>query len=194
VIRLAGGYLKLTWIDMLKFRLIKNDFKPFLQGVSRLATSAGRRTVQLSMATKFLEITKSTSTSPNQRPLKWPPLSAKYAKCVGRRNATLKETGALFDSIKIGNNRDKYCEVSTDIEYAWAQFFGYRQNNLPARPYFPVEFTGSSYRPTFSADRQIWIEARRAIQRVTRGALPMTDGAQFTRFTPETHPLASPVT
>ena len=180
---------------MIGIKLTRNDFSSWLRNVERLGTSTGRRLVQRSMAIKFLEITDRNfgGGTGGDRPQKWPDLSDKYAKRVGRKKATLRESGKLFASIKLINDRDKFAEIGTDIPYAWAHQFGSPANHLPARPFFPVEFRGRLYRPTYDSDRQIWLEAKRRIQQITRGALLMMASAPWRRSGWEQHPLQSPI-
>ena len=79
------------------------------------------------------------------RPMQWAKLSPRYARKVGRDYATLNVTGRLRGAIRKTASEDKgKVSVSrADCDYAIAHQFGYEKNNLPPRPYFPINTDGT---------------------------------------------------
>lgn len=79
------------------------------------------------------------------RPFQWAKLSPRYARKVGRDYATLNVTGKLRSAIKMASSEVKgTVSVSkADCDYSLAHQFGYEKNNLPARPYFPINTDGT---------------------------------------------------
>lgn len=78
------------------------------------------------------------------RPADWAPLSPDYARKVGRQIATLHVSGALKDAVKVGGSEGDSITVSvsdSDVPYATVHQHG-GGNNIPARPYFPVDESG----------------------------------------------------
>jgi phage gpG-like protein len=74
------------------------------------------------------------------RPIPWPMLSPAYAKKVGRTYATLEVTGALKGSLGVDNSNFDFVRVfATDATpYSTVHQYG-GGNNIPARPYFPMD-------------------------------------------------------
>lgn len=77
------------------------------------------------------------------RPSVWPPLSPAYAKRVKRKHATLEVTGALRSAVKMTDTREaSIVSISNaDCPYALVHQYG-GGNNIPARPYFPINENG----------------------------------------------------
>jgi phage gpG-like protein len=77
------------------------------------------------------------------RPSVWPPLSPDYARRVRRPYATLLVTGRLRDSIRFEvTGTTVVAEVrDEDVPYASVHQYG-GGNNIPARPYFPIDRDG----------------------------------------------------
>lgn len=107
--------------------------------------------VQAAMAAAYVDVIASNLGSWGiDRPLPWAPLSPGYAKKVGRKFATLYETGAMARAVKTDNSKAYASEVSIsegDCPYALAHQFGYPPHNLPARPYFPFDPTTGETTP-----------------------------------------------
>lgn len=102
------------------------------------------------------------------RPASWAPLSPKYAKKVGRTFATLEVTGEMKSAVKLDNSDPNHSSVSIskdDCPYALAHQFGYEANNLPARPYFPVDSAGNLMPATMSL---VKIAAEEAVAKSVR--------------------------
>ncbi len=97
--------------------------------------------VQAAMAAAYVDVIASNLGPWGiDRPFPWEPLSPGYAKKVGRKFATLYDTGAMARAVKTDNSKAYASEVSIsdgDVPYATAHQYGYPPNNLPARPYFP---------------------------------------------------------
>jgi hypothetical protein len=104
-----------------------------------------REPVQNAMSERFFEIVRSNFGEFGvDRPTEWTALTPGYAKRVGRDNATLFVTGKLESSVKMENTPDcgRVSVSDSDCAYALAQNFGYPPNNLPPRPFFPVDSSG----------------------------------------------------
>lgn len=78
------------------------------------------------------------------RPDYWPALSPNYQKRIGYFGPpTLIRTGFLKESIQIGYVQPTSVTVESEVPYAAVHQFG-GGNNIPARPYFPVQTNGAS--------------------------------------------------
>lgn len=95
----------------------------------------------------FANITKNNfGTSGIDRPKQWRALSVKYQERImyfGPPKLVL--TGQLRNSIQIGYVQSNSVTVESSIDYASVHQFG-GGNNIPARPYFPVN-SATSYGP-----------------------------------------------
>lgn len=119
------------------------DLAAALEGVDAALWQV-RSNVQLAMGSEFQEaVWDNIGDSGLDRPVPWPPLSPKYARRVGRNHATLYVSGALKHSIKLDNSDPEGCLVFFDgsVPYGMVHQFG-GGNNIPARPYFPVDESG----------------------------------------------------
>jgi phage gpG-like protein len=93
--------------------------------------------IQAAMAGRFREIVMGNfGETGTDRPEEWPTLSPKYAKRVGRDEATLFVTGTLMDSVEIDPYNPDAAVVSTKCPYAMAHQYG--EGNMPKRPFFPM--------------------------------------------------------
>ena len=124
-----------------------------------------RNGVQLKMAERMKKITQDNlGIFGVDRPIEWAELSPSYARKVGRTYATLLVTGKLRDAIKVdtanGAEGVKVAASNDDVPYARAHQLGYPPNNLPARPYFPMDRSGT-----------VIESARLEIEQVAREAL-----------------------
>ena len=89
------------------------------------------------MAGRFREIVmENFGETGTDRPEEWPALSPKYAKRVGREEATLFVTGTLMNSVEIDPYNPDAAVVSTKCSYAMAHQYG--EGNMPKRPFFPM--------------------------------------------------------
>ena len=110
--------------------------------------NAIRRPVQAAMAHMFYDVVVGNlGDSGVDRPTVWPQLSDRsaigraYIRKVGRRHATLLETGALQSAIKMDGTQEESGTVSisdSDCHYATRHQFGDPGRGLPSRPYFPI--------------------------------------------------------
>ena len=97
------------------------------------------------------------------RPDEWPPLSPAYAKKVNRTWATLQVDGTLRAAVKVDNSNLDFGKVSvsnSDVPYATVHQTG-GGNNVPARPYFPMDANGVITDYTQNYVREAAIEALR---------------------------------
>lgn len=78
------------------------------------------------------------------RPLVWPPLSPDYAKKVGRPYATLVLSGRLRGAIwqRVGTDAATVGISNAQVPYALVHQWG-GGNNIPPRPYFPIDWDGN---------------------------------------------------
>lgn len=104
-----------------------------------------RQAIQNSMCDIFYETVQANFGNYGlDRPIEWPPLSRKYAKKVGRAQATLRVTGRLAGAVKTeyGVEASSVSISKDDVPYAFAHQFGSDKQNIPARPYFPIDANG----------------------------------------------------
>jgi phage gpG-like protein len=153
---------------------IYDTVTPALHNIVWAFGDQGRRLLLISTARKFIEETKSNfGKTGKYRDKEWPALSAAYAKKVGRRTATLKKTGALMSSIKMNSPRKNFVEIYTNIPYAAANVFGSKKQNIPARNFWPVQFTQPSYsRLLFNAEKDMIVEIGKRLNVLSSGVLP----------------------
>lgn len=76
------------------------------------------------------------------RPTQWPALTEKYAKRVKRSDATLILSEDLIESLKWDGSNADAAVVYNDSPYAVAHQFGVPENNLPPRPFMPIQGDG----------------------------------------------------
>ena len=136
--------------------------------------ASARTEVQAAMALAFYEIVMGNigGSFGVDRPSEWPPLTQAYAKRVNRSFATLEVTGALRNAVKINTDNPFQSTVSIsndDVPYALVHQFG-GGNNIPARPYFPIEPGGSAeagvdFGPTPFAREWVLDAAREELRR-----------------------------
>lgn len=101
---------------------------------------AVRPVVEDSMAKRFHELTLANfGIAGVDRPFHWPRLSSDYAKKVKREMATLHVTGTLKAAVKQEGNQVSVSD--RDVPYATVHQYG-GGNNIPARPYFPIDSDG----------------------------------------------------
>jgi hypothetical protein len=100
---------------------------------------------QSAMATAFkITAQNNLGTEGEDRSFPWKDLSnsprgKKYQKQVGRSIATLYETGALSESIKVDESmQPESASVVCESEYGFDQQNGNPETMLPARPFFPM--------------------------------------------------------
>ena len=118
---------------------------PQLIAIQRAFNQQGRRKLLLSAGQEFLrQIRSNLSTNTKYKEKQWPPLSPKYAKRVGRSQATLKQSGALYRSIQMNSPRKNWVEIYTKSPYAATHFMGDKRRNIPQRNFFPMQL----YSPT----------------------------------------------
>ena len=101
--------------------------------------------VQDSMANAFATmIHQNFGADGSSRPAEWLPLTSKYAIAYhdGDTTPTLILSGDLQASIQITEGNPEFSEVFTNNEYAAKHQWGDRENNLPARPFFPITSDG----------------------------------------------------
>ena len=118
--------------------------------------------VQLAMAVEFERIVRNNfGFMGEDRPDEWVPLSEDYAKRMKRAHATLEVTGALKAAINVNNGNPDYSEVYVSdgtIPYATVHQYG-GGNNIPARPYFPMDWEGNVTEYTTERVRQAAVAA-----------------------------------
>lgn len=154
---------------------ISDSVTPQLENIIKAISSQGLRRTLVYGANKFVEMTKQNFGNQGRyREEQWPPLSEKYAKRIGRRNATLKVSNDLYNSIKIGAPRMNYIEIFTTNKYAAAHTFGSPKIKLPKRNFWPVQFKSPSYsRLLWTPEREMIIALSRQLHIVSNGALPI---------------------
>lgn len=159
----------------INIKKIQDSITPQINNIIRAIGSQGRKRILLVAGQKFQEMTKQNfGNSGKYRDSQWPPLSAKYAKKVGRKNATLKKSGDLYNSILLGQPRSNYIEIFTKSPYAAAHTFGSKRTNLPKRNFWPVQFLTPTYsRLLFNAEKDLVTTISRQMTILSSGALPL---------------------
>lgn len=128
----------------LNVRVIEDSISSALADIGRRLDAASRRQMMAEVGREFVAITKDNfGASGPHRPAYWVSLTPKYQRrikyygpplLIGKGGAS----GRLMNSIQVGYVQADSVEVETDVEYAAVHQFG-GGNNIPARPYFPVE-------------------------------------------------------
>jgi phage gpG-like protein len=122
------------------------------------------------IAREFVSITKRNfGVMGVDRPRVWPPLSKNYQKRIRYFGPpTLVRSGVLMNSIHIGYISNTSASVETDINYASVHQFG-GGNNIPARPYFPVQqwAVPDEFKLTPYAEAQLRAVAEREMKRLS---------------------------
>lgn len=136
-----------------------------------------RPEVEAAMAVRYAEIVHSNFGEFGfDRPLAWAPLSAAYAKKVGRAHATLRVTSALESAVKVNTGGADGASVSisnSDVPYATIHQFGSAVgvigriggHTMPARPYFPMDDQGNA---TPVTENEVRIAAVEAVERLLK--------------------------
>jgi len=108
-----------------------------------------REPLELAMAKRFHEMTLSNfGVAGVDRPVHWKELSPAYAAKVKRTIATLYVSGSLKGAVHQEGN--EVFVSNGEVPYALAHQYGYAPNNLPARPYFPIDESGECMPYTLS--------------------------------------------
>jgi len=116
---------------------------------------------------KFLTI-QNFGNSGTDRPSPWKTLTKRYSKRVGRTNATLDLTGELMRSIRVSQPNGESITVYTDDKKSESHQFGSTNQNIPARPFFPIDGNGN---PTPRGMRILETTAQLEAQRILRSNL-----------------------
>lgn len=102
--------------------------------------------VQMAMTYRLYDIIMNNfGEAGEDRPFDWIALTPAYAKKVGRPHATLEVSGRLRYSIQVDGALPEGGRVwvtDADVPYATVHQWG-GGNNIPARPYFPVDAAGN---------------------------------------------------
>lgn len=105
-------------------------------GLSRLVKNiSDRKPILEAMGMELVSITKRAFSTPDLRPASWPPKKDGTA-------ATLRKSGALWQSIRITDLTNTHVTVGSDRAYAAIHQLGSRKkigrgSGIPARPFFP---------------------------------------------------------
>jgi phage gpG-like protein len=145
---------------------VNNDtLSPALRAMAR--QFADRRPILRVMGQALVGITKRAFNDPTLRPSAWAPPADSTVAAKGRKNAQLKLSGAMWQSIRIADLSSEKVTVGTDRPYAAWQQFGTKpyiirpkskkalawpgaahpvgvvhHPGLPPRPFFPFAESG----------------------------------------------------
>ena len=114
---------------------IKDTLSPALR--RRAAALHNRKPILQAMGAEFVSLTKRAFTTPSLRAQPWPD------KRDGTP-ATLRQSGALWQSIRVAETTNDAVTVGSDRKYAAIHQFGGKiqrgdkTTTMPARPFFPV--------------------------------------------------------
>jgi hypothetical protein len=125
--------------------------------------------IEAAMAERFFEIVRSNFGDFGvDRPIEWAPLTSRYAKKVGRDNATLFITGKLESAVHMETGPDggRVFISSDEAPSALAHQYGYAPNGIPPRPYFPITESGGI---TWFTQMQVEEAARVELARLIGG-------------------------
>lgn len=149
----GGGEENVTYTITVQVEGFQEAMKSRLMAVAR--------PVEAAMAARFYQnVLMNFGEVGYDRPERWPGLSASYAKRMGRVFATLYVSGALYDAVKLNPAEATVSVSNADVPYAMVHQFG-GGNNIPARPYFPIEEDGTLTRRSARDVRVAAIEALR---------------------------------
>lgn len=125
----------------MNYRLEIDDSQPL---VRQETLNEIRLACQAAMATRFYDITMNNfgSGDGEDRPEPWVDLSDNYARRVKRTYPTLELHGDLITSVTPVTDVLEYASVETNNPYALSHQEGVYENNLPARPFFPIDQSG----------------------------------------------------
>lgn len=141
---------------------IRDGITPELARIARQVKD--RKPILEAMALQLVSLTKRAFSSPELRPLPWPPRKSdgptKYKVRAGLKDAgktkiakthsLLRLSGALWHSIRVAEVTNDHATVASDRVYAAHQQFGSRpgsKQNLPPRPFFPFASPTSEMTP-----------------------------------------------
>lgn len=106
-----------------------------------IALRGARQRLNLVVARKIAEITKANfGYFGPMRPIPWKPYARDYPKWGKKKGgaATLTREWILYNSVRYSATaQGGMVSAEGSRNYAAAQQFGYKPNNLPPRPYFP---------------------------------------------------------
>lgn len=118
---------------------ISNTISPSIRNIINALSSHGKSSVLNAAGQKFKQMTLSNFGGNGQyKESNWPPLSRVYAKKVGRSNATLEKTRALYESIKVSAPKGNTIQIYSKNPYASVHAFGSTKLNIPKRNYWPT--------------------------------------------------------
>ena len=107
-----------------------------------------REPVEIAMAKRFHDMVLANfGIAGVDRPTDWAKLSPAYAQKVKRQIATLQVSGALKSAVHQDGN--EVFVMDSEVPYATVHQFG-GGNNIPARPYFPIDRDGECMPYTYS--------------------------------------------
>ena len=93
---------------------------------------ADRKPILEAMGLQMVSITKRAFSDPSLRPMPWAP------RKDTKPHSLLRKSGALWQSIRVGELTNDHVDIRSDRVYAAAQQLGYAPRNLPPRPFFPI--------------------------------------------------------
>jgi phage gpG-like protein len=160
---------------MIQITKIRDEVTSQIDNIINTFSTANSKILLETIGNEFLRRTLNNFGGNGQdKEKEWPPLSKAYAKKVKRSKATLYDTGALKDSIKL-QIRPEFALVYTRNKYAAAQAFGYKRNNLPPRNFWPMQTYGTpNYsRLVFSADFAVYHALQRKLNILSHNSLPL---------------------
>lgn len=163
---------------------IHDTVTPQLLGLIRAFNEDSKRKILLKLGQSFNKQTKENfGTNGKYRDKTWPRLSKAYSKKIGSSVPTLKRSGNLYNSIIISAPRNNYIEIYTNNKYAAAQVFGNKNNNLPPRNFFPVQFSTPNYsRLVFNAEKELNAIILNQMKILSGGALSSTTNIKRSGF------------
>lgn len=154
---------------MVTITKIRDEVTPSIESIIRSLGSSGRNQVLRAGGREFLREVKANFIAGGgpYRGNAWP------AKKDGSP-ASLKKTGELMNSIKLGSPRNNFIDIYTRNPYAAAQAFGNKARNLPARNFFPDRKVGSpNYgKQVWSSQRDLYTVITRQLTLQSAGSLP----------------------
>ena len=101
------------------------------------------RAILTAMGNELVSIAQGAFSDPALRPSAWPP-----RQVTRRPHPLLRDTGALYASIRLEQVTNRAVSVGSDLPYAAVHQFGSarrwgRGSGIPARPFFPYDANGN---------------------------------------------------
>ena len=129
--------------------VLNDEWTPLFGELENRVSAEGRRRVLMQMIGDVYDVTVlNFGETGLARPEAWAQLNEKYAEAKhdGNRTPTLILTGELKKGFVVEFDSES-ATLSNSVPYATEHQFGESYQNLPARPFYPVDENGLTFTP-----------------------------------------------